>query len=141
VVRATAALVSVTGSAVALAAGCLLAAAGTTSSTAPIPLPPAAPAGSTAEGLRVIQGPAVPTKYGPVQVAIGVQGRRLVRVWVLKLTNRYGRSVRASTAAAPVLERQSLRAGSARIHGVSGATYTSDGYRASLQAALDRIDG
>jgi uncharacterized protein with FMN-binding domain len=141
-VTAMATALAVTGSAVACIAGCALAAAGATSSTAPLPLPPpAAVAGGTnMEGLRMIEGPAITTRYGPVQVAIGVRGRRLVRVWLLQLTNRYGRSVRAGALAAPVLERRSLEAGSARIDGVSGATYTSDGYRASLQAALDRID-
>jgi len=39
--------------------------------------------------------------------------------------------------ALPELRQQALQAQSARIDGVSGATVTSDGYRESLQAALD----
>ena len=132
---------SLAGSAAALAAGLVLAADGAMSSTAPIPLPEpqSIASGAIASGDRVIEGPAVPTKYGPMQVAIAVRRGRLVRIWPLQLTNRYGRSVRASTTAAPVLGREALAAGSAHIDGVSGATYTSDGYRRSLQGALDRI--
>jgi uncharacterized protein with FMN-binding domain len=37
----------------------------------------------------------------------------------------------------PVLRREALQRQSAEIDTVSGATYTSDGYRRSLQAALD----
>ena len=39
--------------------------------------------------------------------------------------------------AAPVLREQALERQSADLDTVSGATYTSDGYRRSLQSALD----
>ncbi|MFG1950929.1 FMN-binding protein [Micromonospora sp. NPDC048830] len=39
--------------------------------------------------------------------------------------------------AVPILRQQALAAQSARIDTVSGATVTSDGYRESLQAAID----
>ena len=39
--------------------------------------------------------------------------------------------------AAPTLRREALAAQSAKIDTVSGATYTSEGYRQSLQAAID----
>jgi uncharacterized protein with FMN-binding domain len=140
-VRAAAVLGAVSGSTAVVLAGLALAAAGT-SSTSPLPLP--SPEGdgtaTSAEHLAVIEGPTVHTKYGPIRVAIGVRGRRLVRVWVLAVPNRYGRSVRASTTSVPVLERRSLDQGSADFDVVSGATYTSEGYRRSLQAALDRLD-
>jgi len=140
--RPAAALLAVCGSIAAVLAGFALAVAGATSSTAPLPLPTAEVIGSvsSADGLRVMQGPVVATKYGPMQVAIAVRGKRLVRIWPLKVPNRYGRSVRASATAVPVLERRSLEAGSADVHVVSGATYTSDGYKRSLQGALDRIE-
>jgi uncharacterized protein with FMN-binding domain len=51
--------------------------------------------------------------------------------------NRHSRDI--SRAAAPVLREEALRAQSARIDTVSGATYTSEGYRPSLQAALDQM--
>lgn len=129
--------------------------------TAPIPLPP--PVGASSAGptgdmrsaasitalgrsrqrpvVRRYTGVTVDTKYGPMRVRIAMRAGRIVRVWALRLTDRYGRSVRASTAAAPILERRTLAAGSARIVGVTGATYTSDGYRRSLQSALDEAAG
>ena len=112
--------------------------------TAPIPLPGAAvaagahvPAGLRSSGEERYTGALVQTRYGPMQVRIAVRAGRLVRVWALRLTDRYGRSVRASTAAAPVLARRAIAAGSADSAGVTGATYTSEGYRRSLQSALD----
>ena len=140
--RRAAALLAVCGSAAAVLTGFAFAAAEAEASTAPLPLPSAESLGSvsSADGLRVVQGATVPTEYGPMQVAIAVRGKRLVRVWALKVTNRYGRSVRASAAAVPVLERRSLEAGSADVDVVTGATYTSEGYKRSLQSALDRIE-
>ncbi|MBO0870989.1 MAG: FMN-binding protein, partial [Micromonosporaceae bacterium] len=41
--------------------------------------------------------------------------------------------------ALPQLREQALSAQSAQIDGVSGATVTSDGYRSSLQSALDAV--
>jgi uncharacterized protein with FMN-binding domain len=38
-----------------------------------------------------------------------------------------------------MLRSQALAAQSAQIDGVSGASYTSDGYRQSLQSALDKL--
>jgi uncharacterized protein with FMN-binding domain len=43
-----------------------------------------------------------------------------------------------SAQAAPLLRQEALAARSASIDTISGASYTSDGYRRSLQAALDR---
>jgi uncharacterized protein with FMN-binding domain len=42
-----------------------------------------------------------------------------------------------TTAAVPVLVSETLKAQNADIDTVSGATITSDGYRESLQAAID----
>ena len=44
---------------------------------------------------------------------------------------------RISRAAAPILREEALQAQSANIDTVSGATYTSEAYAQSLQAALD----
>jgi uncharacterized protein with FMN-binding domain len=91
---------------------------------------PARPAGTFA-------GRTATTPYGPVQVAVVVQNGHIVDVKALKLTDQGGRSVAISASAAPVLRVEALKAQSARIDAVSGATYTSDGYRTSLQSAID----
>ncbi|KOX51279.1 FMN-binding protein, partial [Streptomyces sp. NRRL F-7442] len=49
-----------------------------------------------------------------------------------------GQSDRVTADAVPKLNRAAVAAGSADIDAVSGATYTSAGYRQSLQSALDK---
>ena len=79
----------------------------------------------------------VDTRYGPVQVEIVVADGQLQDVVAIQLpTGR--RSGQISNAAAPILREEALQAQSASIDTVSGATYTSDAYAQSLQAALDQ---
>lgn len=82
-------------------------------------------------------GATVQTPYGDVQVRAVVQGRRLLDVVPLRLTDSSGRSVSISAQAAPILRREALAADSAHIDTVSGASYTSQAYIESLQSALD----
>ena len=49
------------------------------------------------------------------------------------------RSASISSQAAPILREEALQAQDANIDIVSGATYTSEGYAESLQAALDAL--
>jgi len=72
-----------------------------------------------------------------VQVRVTFQGSRLVDVQALRLPQDRARSARISQAAGPVLRQEALRAQSANINVVSGASYTSEGYAESLQGALD----
>jgi uncharacterized protein with FMN-binding domain len=103
---------------------------------APVPVAPGPRrgAGTTVGWLR---GPAVDTKFGPVQVRVLISGGRITDVQAMRLPADTKLSQRISTYAGPLLQREVLRAQSARIDTVSGATYTSQGYRHSLQAALD----
>ena len=105
---------------------------GTTPSTAAPPPP------TTNNGNQTIQGDAVATRYGDVQVRVTVSGGRLVDVQAVLLPTDRARSQAISSDAGPLLRNEALRAQSARINTVSGATYTSDGYAQSLQSALDR---
>lgn len=113
-------------------------------STAPQPSassgPSAAPghSASAARPSGTFSGATAATDYGPVQVAIVVQSGRIVDVKALQLTNQGDRSVAISAGAAPILRTEALHAQSAKIDTVSGATYTSDGYRRSLQSAIDK---
>jgi uncharacterized protein with FMN-binding domain len=85
-----------------------------------------------------IDGAVVSTPYGDVQVRAILVGRKLTDVQALQLTDANGRSVEISAGAAPILRQEALAAQSAKVDTVSGATYTSEGYRTSLQAALDQ---
>ena len=49
------------------------------------------------------------------------------------------RSAEISQQAQPLLHDEVLQAQSAQINLLSGATYTSDAYQRSLQAALDQL--
>ncbi|MFC4584959.1 FMN-binding protein [Sphaerisporangium corydalis] len=96
--------------------------------------PAAARAGS---GGGTYEGSVAQTRWGPVQVTITVSGGRItgVDVPVFPAGNRRDEEINAF--ALPVLRQETVEAQSAEIDTVSGATVTSDGYIASLQAALD----
>ncbi|GGU95642.1 FMN-binding protein [Streptomyces filipinensis] len=82
-------------------------------------------------------GDTVQTRWGPVQVRVTVQGGRLTDVTAVRYPQDNPRDQEINGYALPQLRREALAAQSARIDAVSGATYTSDGYRRSLQSALD----
>ena len=115
---------------------------GSGSTTAQAPGQTPAPTKSTGNGSNTaaaatIDGPVVDTRYGAVQVEIVVAGGQLKDVVALQLpTGRHSGQI--STAVAPILRQEALQAKSAAIDTVSGATYTSDAYAQSLQAALDQ---
>ncbi|MEU5307579.1 FMN-binding protein [Streptomyces sp. NPDC021562] len=103
---------------------------GTTAATAePATTPSADP---TAASGTVVKGTTVTTDKGPVQVQVTFSGDRITAVRMLQQPNHP-----QTTAAVPVLVSETLKAQSADIDTVSGATITSDGYKESLQAALD----
>ena len=101
------------------------------------PAPSAATGGAGTAGATTVDGPVVDTQFGPVQVRIDVAAGRIADVVALQLpTGRHSGQI--SSYAAPVLRQEALQAQSAKIDTVSGATYTSDAYAQSLQAALDK---
>jgi uncharacterized protein with FMN-binding domain len=83
-------------------------------------------------------GDDVSTRYGDLQLRITLSGDRITEIEALKLPSDSRRSQQISENAAPKLRQEALDAQSAQIDTVSGATYTSDGYRESLQSAIDR---
>ncbi|MET7322679.1 FMN-binding protein [Streptomyces sp. NPDC005549] len=92
------------------------------------------------QGTQVLTGDAAQTQYGPVQVRVTVSGGRITDVETLQAP-RGGRSDQVTADAVPRLDRAAVAAGTADIDAVSGATYTSAGYKQSLQSALDRAGG
>ena len=101
------------------------------------PTPPARPARSAQAGTRVVDGPVVDTRYGPVQVEVTLDGSTITAIAAIQLPGGDRRSEQISNRAEPTLQSEALQAQSANIDGVSGATYTSEAYAQSLQAALD----
>lgn len=110
---------------------------GSTATAIPVPADDASPAPTTTSASTTIDGPVVDTRYGAIQVEIVVSGGQLQDVVPLQLPNGR-RSGQISSAAAPILREEALQAQSASIDTVSGATFTSDAYAQSLQAALDQ---
>ena len=87
---------------------------------------------------KTVNGPTVTNEYGPVQVRVTIRGGQVVDVQALQLPSDRSRSARISAEAGPILRNETLQAQSATIDLVSGASYTSEGYARSLQAALDK---
>jgi uncharacterized protein with FMN-binding domain len=86
-----------------------------------------------------VNGAVVDTNYGPVQVQITVSGGRITRADAIVYPQGSGRDQEINSYAIPQLDQETLDAQSANIDTVSGATYTSDGYRRSLQSAIDAV--
>ena len=86
---------------------------------------------------KIVNGSVADTVYGPVQIQIQTSGHKITDVRILDAPSGSGRDQEINSYALPILRRETLAAQSADIQAVSGATYTSDGYRRSLQAALD----
>jgi uncharacterized protein with FMN-binding domain len=99
--------------------------------------PPRTGSQTPRSGAVVVNGSVVDTVWGPVQVQVHISGRKITDVTTLIYPTGTGRDQEINSYALPILRREVLAAQSARVSGVSGATYTSGGYLQSLQAALD----
>jgi uncharacterized protein with FMN-binding domain len=87
-----------------------------------------------------ITGPVIDTRYGPVQLQATISAGKIVDVQALQLPTDRALSARISQYVEPLLRREALQAQSPQIDGISGATYTSEGYAQSLQAILDQAN-
>ncbi|MER5751832.1 FMN-binding protein [Streptomyces sp. NPDC002088] len=93
-----------------------------------------------AEQARTVTGSVAQTQYGPVQVRITVSGGKITKAEAVQAPSG-GTSSQKTELAVPKLNQEAVAAGSADIDTVSGATYTSTGYKQSLQSALDQAGG
>jgi uncharacterized protein with FMN-binding domain len=84
-----------------------------------------------------VNGAVIDTNYGPIQVQITVSGGRITRADAIVYPQDSSRDQEINSYAIPQLDQETLDRQSANIDTVSGATYTSDGYRQSLQSAID----
>jgi uncharacterized protein with FMN-binding domain len=79
------------------------------------------------------------TRYGPAQVRVTVSNGKIVKIEPVQLQNADAKSQAISSYAAPILQQTVLAKQTAAVDTVSGATYTSLSYEASLQSALDKV--
>ena len=106
-----------------------------TPSAAPTPVAP--PQNNLPSG--VFAGNTINTRWGPVQVEITVKDGVVTAAKALRFPSGDQRSLSISQQAIPYLVQQTLGVVSASgVQGVSRASYTSDGWRSSLQSALKK---
>jgi uncharacterized protein with FMN-binding domain len=86
---------------------------------------------------HIVAGPVLTTPFSAIQVGVVMRHGKLVDVRTLILTGDGAHTQALNARAEPILRRRALAAGSARFDVVSGATYTSESYKGSLQAAID----
>jgi uncharacterized protein with FMN-binding domain len=127
------------------------AAGGAPGRTQPSPSAPSSPSGTgpaagsspgratAGGGTHSVTGAMEQFGYGELAVRVTVTGSRITNVTVPAIQTAEPFSRQLSEQAIPLLRSQVLTADSASINGVSGATFTSEAYATSLQAALDKL--
>jgi uncharacterized protein with FMN-binding domain len=93
---------------------------------------PAAPVINSING--TFTGPVVDVSYGNVQVQITVTNGKITDAQALIAPT--GKNDKYTRKAMPILKQQTLAAQSTNIQGASGASYTTYGWRKSLQGAM-----
>ncbi len=89
-------------------------------------------------GTKQVTGDAVDTPYGPVQLRVVFNGKRITSISVLRYPTGTSRDEQINSYALPQLNQETMTAQSANIDVISGATFTSEGYQQSLQSAIDK---
>jgi uncharacterized protein with FMN-binding domain len=95
--------------------------------------------GPRAAGQHSSVGAGVNYYYGVLSVKVTVSGGKIVKVGIASLDDGGNpRSQYIDQQSIPILEQEVMKAQSAHIQGVSGASYTSAGFDQSLQSALHK---
>lgn len=100
------------------------------------PSPNGNPAGRGAGATGTFEGNRIPTPHGSVAVTVTMSAGRITDVKAD--VSGGGLDMQINAHAGPKLRQQVLARQSAKLDTVSGATYTSEAYRQSLQSALDK---
>jgi uncharacterized protein with FMN-binding domain len=93
----------------------------------------AAPAGGGAAATKAVTGDSVDAQYGAVQVKLTVSGGKITKAETLQAP-----TTGPGGDAVPKLNQEVVTAQSANVDAVSGASYTSEAYKKSLQSAIDK---
>lgn len=94
---------------------------------------------ATAATTRSATGSDIQFQYGDMEVKVTMTGSRITDIAVLKADVYDQHSYEINQYAIPQLRAEALKAQSAGIDGVSGASYTSAAYEQSLQSAIDKL--
>jgi uncharacterized protein with FMN-binding domain len=89
-------------------------------------------------GSGTFDGETIVTRFGRVQVRIIVVDGRITKAEALQFPTGDRHNDLINDRAVPILNAETVRAQSAEIDLVSGATLTSQGYAQSLQSAIDK---
>jgi uncharacterized protein with FMN-binding domain len=89
-------------------------------------------------GVRSAAGPPLTTPFSIVQVQATLTHGRLTGVKTIALTGDGPHTQAINARAEPILRAEALRAHSAHVDHVSGATYTSRVWTKSLRQAIER---
>ncbi|HET9070529.1 MAG TPA: FMN-binding protein [Acidimicrobiales bacterium] len=92
-----------------------------------------------AGGTRSATGKTIPYGYGQLAVKVTVKGSSITNVKLVTLATADSYSQQLAQQVIPMLQHEVLQAKSARIQAIAGATYTSEAYAQSVQAALDTL--
>ncbi|KOU74452.1 FMN-binding protein, partial [Streptomyces sp. MMG1533] len=114
-------------------------AAGGAASQPPVAGQESAQGGAQAAGTGMVTGDASQTQYGAVQVRLTVANGKITKAETVQAP-KGGQSDQITANAVPKLNQATVAAQSAEIDAVSGATYTSAGYKKSLQSAIDKAN-
>ncbi len=95
---------------------------------------------SSSSGSTTVEGDAVMTRFGNVQVKITVSDGKITAAEVLQVPWEDRHDQMINSRAVPVYNEETVQAQSASIDVVSGATVTWEGYTQSLQSAIDRAN-
>ncbi len=93
---------------------------------------------SGSAGTEVVTGTRESFSYGQMSIQVTLTSGKVTALRVVGMTELDAFSTQIADTAIPTLEREVLAAQSTKVHGVSGATYTTEAYLQSVQSVLDK---
>jgi uncharacterized protein with FMN-binding domain len=113
-------------------------ASGTSSSSGSSSSSSGSSSSSSSSSTKTSTGDAIATQYGNVQLKVTVAGGKITKIEAVQLPGGDPKSSEISSYAEPQLQQSALSKQDGTVDAVSGATFTSNGYQAALQSALDQ---
>ena len=112
----------------------------TTTTKPPVTTTTVPPTTTTVSTTRTAVGATYNYNFGTMSVSVTVNGKTIKSVKVASLNDfGSGQSAYIDGQAIPLLINEAMAAQSAKIASISGASYTSAGFQASLQSALTKL--